>query len=269
MAQSTLKLDGILIGSGSNNCRLLDDYRYRIIDEFPRVFNDFRGISKKFRDENVIKTNILYRRSSDEWCLSPNNSSNAILIDREKHYPVDLNKPGVKEKILEELRLEAGEGTSPIYIKSIMPYINEAIKQKNFNPYYEISNLLAYIKTNMPDSYLLFDDCPYGIAINNTDILINEVKVQNRGNLFKRLISRPHDSIDCNSIILSILQSSIFTNNMKFSNVKEKIRQTMEVMSMSLDIVSFNNDELKGIAEDIDLKQPIWHPWVMKMSLGF
>jgi hypothetical protein len=138
-----------------------------------------------------------------------------------------------------------------------MPYLNETIRLRPFNPYFEISNLLNYIKANIEGVVLIFEDCPEGIALNTLDILSKEINMKSRINLFSKLIAKQNSHVvDYNFVINTIIQRNLFTNSTHFNIDNEKIKHTMEVMSLSMNLPT-NNKQLNNIADDIDPHQQI------------
>jgi hypothetical protein len=139
-----------------------------------------------------------------------------------------------------------------------MPYLNEIIKLKPFNPYFEISNLLSFIKNNTDGELFIFNDCPEGIALNTLDILYKEINIKPGINLFNKYITKhSKHSIDYNFVLNTIMQRNLFANNTRFNIDNEKIEQTMEVISLSMNLLINNNKELNNIANDIDPYQQI------------
>ncbi len=243
-------LDDIYVEHGNGIFELFNNYSYR-------VKKSAEKLSKQSKlAKGVIKGNPFLARENSEGIILEKNKAVTLKVEGKRFYLADISKKEGREIVLSQCS-NYRNTREYIYIENIMPYIEKVIKLKKFNIYREIKKTLELVGAET-DLKFMFDDCPEGIAVRTMDAAAGVIKMEQRENIIKRLISKPRrDNLNYNFIIRTIFRKGTFINNTKFDITNKRIKQTMEIMAMSIDESKVEDDRLKSVIEDIDLDRPI------------
>lgn len=245
-----ISLDKIYFDSENNYLNLLNRYSDVIEDKFLSSSEEAKGSLLKYEADNMFFT----EKASKDTIIK---GAKTLIIDGKKLYPIDITKEEVKQNLINKYLKIKETSTEYVFIKSIMPYIDEISKLKKFNPYSEINSLIRFIRMET-GLKLVFDDCPVGLALGNMDIFSWKLCFEENSRLINKFINRKKEScLSYNYIIKTILGERIFKTDFTFQMRNKKINETMEIMSGSLNSFCIENKKLKEIALDIQRDREI------------
>lgn len=215
-------LDPIFFSHDINYINLLTSY-CSAIKNTENPSTEKLEIYEKRKEDNILFTNKL-----SSYILRNNFDPIKIKINGETLYPIDITSYMGRYHIINKIK-ERLLSSPYIELNNIMEYINVVRKYKNFNVYNSINSLSEDISKTFPHAVLVSKDIPLGLMLSHKFAYINRIKPYT-----SKLFSKPIYSFDMNFLIKTLLLSSIYVYDNKYSIKNSKVKELLEILTSSI-----------------------------------
>jgi hypothetical protein len=255
LQNETLKLDTMYMEEGNNPFSSFNNYIDAITNNY-----EYNQLAESNTNKSLIgnkgkQYNLLFTEKPCSYSIKVNNKPVSVKVDKERMYPVDIASDNGKSVIFERVQQLKNRNGGIIYFKYVNNYLEEVLKLKASNPYFELNNLLLVLRQEFEDIKFYFDDCPLGMAIGNNAILEQELELNKKHGVLEKLLKKKEKySLNYNFIIKMMLKRSISNYGTRFNINNSKVRALFEAITGGLAAKTEADILLRTISEDIDTK---------------
>lgn len=255
LKNGTLKLDTMYMEEGNNPFTSFNNYIDAITNKYEYNQLDEGNTTRSLIGDKSMKYNLLFTEKPYSYSIKVDNKPISVKVDKERLYPVDISTDEGKSLIFERVQQLKKQDRGIIYFKYVNNYLEEGLKLKNSNSYFELNGLLVALRQKFEDIQFYFDDCPLGIAIGNNAILEQELELNKKqGALEKLLKKKGKYSLNYNFIIKIMLKRSVLNYSTKFNINNSKVKGLFQIITGGLAAKTEADITLRTISKDIDTK---------------